>query len=299
MPENPDNSALHRESNSDNARKYYDDHTQGLYLSGWNRDHIHLGLFEPGECPAFGEKLADSAGLARALERMIEVVIEPADIQAHHHVVDAGCGVGGTAIHLAKTRGCRITGVNLSPLQLEIAAEKASDAGVAARVRFKHADCSLSLPFADASIDVVVNIESACHYSDRAQFLREVCRILKPSGRIAAVDWMVPDGLSREKYDKYTVPMCKAYALHDLESPSTYCEKLRAAGLEVAQFEGFHGKDADNLRLFKDGYRLLDTLRFYGMEFPGRESLIDQMRTMRDAWTNESFMLNRYFARKP
>jgi len=201
---------MDQDSQSDKAGAYYKEHTEGLYLSGWNPDHIHWGLFEPGECPAYNERLAGSKGLARALVRMIEAIIEPAGIQARHHVVDAGCGVGGTAIHLAKTRGCRVTGINLSPTQLEMAAEKASNEGVADRVSFGRADCSKSLPFADGSVEAVVNIESACHYGNRDQFFREASRILKPSGRLAASDWMVPDGLSREQYDQWVSPMCEA-----------------------------------------------------------------------------------------
>ncbi|MCY4156311.1 MAG: methyltransferase domain-containing protein [Gammaproteobacteria bacterium] len=295
----PDTHSMDQESQSDKAVAYFEEHTEGLYMSGWNPDHIHWGLFEPDECPAYNEKLANSKGLARALVRMVEAIVEPANIQARHHVVDAGCGVGGTAIHLAKTRRCRVTGINLTPAQLELAAEKASNEEVADRVSFERADCSKSLPFADGSVDAVVNIESACHYDNRDRFLREVSRILKPSGKLAASDWMVPDGLGREKYARWVSPMCEAWALSSaLESPSTYREKLRSAGFEVMEFADFDGKDADNLRLLEDGHRLLAVARFYGFEFPGKEKLIDQIRTLRDAWRNGSYELNRYYAVK-
>lgn len=281
------------------AERYYDDNTPGIYLSGWNRDHIHFGLFEPGECPGPGEVLADSAGLARAVERMVEVIVAPASVDAHQHVVDAGCGVGGTAIHLAATRGCRVTGVNLNRMQLEIATRKASDAGVDDLVNFQFADCSLSLPFPDASIDVVVNIESACHYGDRQQFLRESSRILKPSGKIVAMDWMARDGLTADEYDKYIVPLCKPFAVSGLESQSTYTAMLREAGLEILQFEDFDGKDADNLRLVKNAYNLLATLQFSGVETDGIRGLIDQFKSLYEAWNNGTFELRRYYATKP
>ncbi len=180
-----------------------------------------------------------------------------------------------------------------------MAAGKASDAGLDDRVRFEFADCSLSLPFADASVDVVVNIESACHYDDRRQFLHEVSRILKPSGKIVATDWMARDGLAAEEYDKYIVPLCEPFAVQGLESQSTYSEKLREAGLEVLEFEGFGGKDADNMRLVGNAYSLLATLRFAGVETPGTRALIDQFQTLYEAWSNGSFELKRYCAEKP
>ncbi len=281
------------------AERYYDDNTPGIYLKGWNRDHIHFGLFEPGECPEPGEVLADSPELARAVERMVEVIVAPAGIEEGHHVVDAGCGVGGTAIHLARTRGCTVTGVNLNRMQLEIAARKAGEAGLGDRTAFEFADCSLSLPFADASVDVVVNIESACHYEDRGHFLHEASRILKPSGKIVAMDWMARDGLASEEYDRYIVPLCKPFAVQGLESQSTYSEKLRAAGLEILEFEGFDGKDADNLRLVGNAYNLLATLQFSGVETAGIRGLMDQFGTLYQAWRNGSFELRRYCARKP
>ncbi len=294
--ERPETSAPDRKSA---AEHYYDENTPGIYLNGWNRDHIHFGLFEPGECPEPGEALVDSPGLARAVERMVEAIVAPAGIEASHHVVDAGCGVGGTAILLARSRGCTVTGVNINKMQLEIAAEKAADADLDNRISFEYADCSRSLPFADDSIDIVVNIESACHYSDRRQFLLEVGRILKPSGKIAAMDWMARDGLAAGDYEKHIVPLCKPFAVDGLETQSTYTEKLHEAGLEILEFEGFDGKDSDNLRLVGNSYNFLATLQFAGVETPGTRRLIDQFETLYEAWKNGSFELRRYCARKP
>ena len=249
------------------VQDHYDTMTKGFYLQ-WNPDHIHMGAFEPGECPRYSEQMKDSAGLERALERMIELVVAPAAIEERHSVVDAGCGVGGTAIYLARTRGCRVTGVNLSRLHLEMADNKAAEAGLDDRVNFKYADCSRGLPFADNSVDVVVNIESARHYSDRGGFLREVHRILKPGGKIVASDWMARDALQPSQYEKFIQPLSEAWAMHDLESQSTYIRLVRESGMEVLEFEGFSGKELDNLRIITKTYQSLRLLRFSGMKAP-------------------------------
>ncbi len=284
---------------SNAAERYYDDNTPGIYLRGWNRDHIHFGLFEPGECPGPGEVLSDSEGLARAVTRMVDVIVEPAAIEKDHHVLDAGCGVGGTAIHLAKTASCSVTGVNINRMQLEIARRKTADASLEGRIDFRYADCSMNLPFPDESIDVVVNIESACHYDDRGKFLREESRVLKPSGKIVAMDWMARDGLAAEEYDEYIVPLCQPFAVSGLESQSTYSEKLRNAGLEILEFEGFGGKDADNIKLVEYAHNLLATLQFAGVETQGIRRLSDQFRTLNAAWKSGHFELRRYCAQKP
>ena len=281
------------------VERYYTEATPGLYVHGWNPDHIHFGLFEPGERPSPGESLSESEGLARAVVRMIDVVVAPADVREHHHVVDAGCGIGGTAIHLARTVGCKASGVNLNPMQLEIAQQKSVEAGVEDRVSFQFADCTRHLPFADNSIDVVVNIESACHYSDRVKFLEEVRRILKPGGRIAAMDWMARDGLTEAEYEEYIVPLNQPFAVHNLESESSYTAKLADAGLNLLEFEDFDGKDADNLKIVEYSHNLLASIQFFGVNTPAVKQMADQFKPLYKAWNSGSFELRRYCAEKP
>ena len=293
---------LHESSVSDHDQavaQYYGEATPGFYIRGWNPDHIHFGLFEDGECPEEGESLADSAGLARAVVRMIDVIVAPAAIGAGDHVVDAGCGIGGTAMHLVKTRGCTVTGVNICRPQLEIAEKKVRDAGLDDRIGFTYGDCSQHLPFADGSIDVVTNIESACHYGDRGQFLREVARILKPGGRIVAMDWAQCDGVPADLHKRYIEPLCRHWLIRSLESRSSYAERLRESGLTVIEVDGFGGKDEGNIHLLEYAYRLLFMLWFGGMSTERHRMLMDQLQTLSMAWRDGCFELARYCAEKP
>ncbi len=271
----------------------------GGWYRTWNPDHIHFGVFEPGEFPAPDVKPTDSPGFIRGLNRIIDVIVDPAEIEAHHHVVDAGCGVGGTAVTLAQTRGCRVTGVNLSTIQLEAARQRALDEGESDRVRFEYANCSEHLPFADESIDVVVNIESACHYRDRGQFLREVSRILKPGGKIVAMDWIVPDDLTADLYEEYIRPICEAWALVSLESQASYTDLLHAAGLQIMEFEGFHGREMDNLRMFQRHYRLLKGVSIFGGGPPQILEFMKKIHAICASWEKGHFGIKRYYAVKP
>ena len=45
------------------------------------------------------------------------------------------------------------------------------------------------MPFADASFDIVFNVESSLNYPDFDAFLREVDRILRPGGRVLIADY--------------------------------------------------------------------------------------------------------------
>lgn len=279
------------------VQDHYERMTKGFYLQ-WNPDHFHMGLFEPGEFSRPIKNLKDSAKFEQALIRMIEKIVAPAGIEESHHVVDAGCGVGGTAIHLARTRGCRVTGVNLSRLHLEIADNKINKAGLDELVRLEHADCSRNLPFADATVDVVVNIESARHYSDRKRFLEEVYRILKPGGKIAASDWMTHACLTAGQYENYIRPLCQSWAMSDLESQSSYTRLLLEAGLEVTEFEGFNGKELDNVRILMNQYYCLRVLQFSGMKAPNFMNLLDQIEKLYEIWRNGYLDIRRYCAVK-
>ena len=293
-----DAQTLHERDHESTVAHHYETLTEEFYLAGWNPDHIHFGLFEREDHPRPGAPLRESAGLARALERMVDVVVAPAAIAAHHLVVDAGCGVGGTAIRLARQTGCRVTGVSVSSKQVAVARRKAADANLGHRIAFNIANCSRSLPFADNSVDAVVNIESACHYSDRGRFLREVRRILKPGGRLAATDWMTVDNLSKDQDDRFIRPFCEAWALSGLESEGSYTGKLRNAGLRLIEFEGFDGKEDENFRIIKDRLTRLLTLKLFGIPETTVQQYIDMLEPLCEARSNKVFVMRRYCAEK-
>ena len=276
---------------------HYDKMTRVFYLQ-WSSEHLHFGVFKPGERPRHNETPKESDGHARALDRMVETIVAPAGIEERHHVVDAGCGVGGTAFHLARTRGCKVTGVNLCKTQLEIARSKAVNADQGDRIDFKYADCSRSLPFADGSVDVVVNIESARHYSDRSRFLHEVYRILKPGGRIVASDWMAHNAIPAGHYKRYIEPLCKDWMMRRLESQSSYTRLLQEAGLEVVEFRGFNGMEFDNLHLLTNTYQSLRLLRTGYMKSPAFAELMTKLERLCVAWRHSYLDIRRYCAVK-
>lgn len=282
------------------AMRHYDDLTDDFYMSTWNSKHIHFGLFREEDIPEEGTPFAGPESLTRGLERMIEAVVAPAKIEERHRVVDAGCGVGGTSIYLAKTRGARVTGVNLNERQLEIARKRVSEAGLSDRqVDFRRGNCSERLPFDSDSIDIVVNVESACHYSDRKQFLREVHRILKPGGQMAASDWLVDDDATAEQRERHIKPLCEHLALSSLESLTSYARLLRDTGFTVLECTDFDGKDIGTLRLIENYNRTLRGLNFCGF-LPARyRPRMLAFDILEKAWQDGCFGLGRYYAVTP
>jgi cyclopropane-fatty-acyl-phospholipid synthase len=72
--------------------------------------------------------------LAQASMAKLELVCRKLDLRADDHVLEIGTGWGGFAVHVARTRGCRVTTTTISREQYEHAREWVRAAGVADRV---------------------------------------------------------------------------------------------------------------------------------------------------------------------
>ncbi len=276
---------------------HYDDITE-VYLQTWNAEHIHFGLYEAGDASDDSDEF-EAGGFERALERMIDAIVAPAGIRETDHVVDAGCGVGGTAFYLARKHGCAVTGVNLSTVQLEIANGRALESDLGDRVRFEYADCSRHLPFADESVDAVVNIESACHYSNRGTFFREVNRILKPGGRLVASDCLTRDGLTPAEVRQHIVPLCRLWAWAELESIADYSRKLADAGLVLVEFQSLAEGEAGHRRAVRMQVQRLWRLWVAGLPGSKVRRVIAMMDAVFKAASGRFLQLGRYCAEKP
>jgi tocopherol O-methyltransferase len=165
----------------------YYDQCERHYRSSWDLDQsmaMHFGYWD-----------GETQSLRDALCKENEVLAELSGIKRGDLVLDAGCGVGGSSIFLARNFGCRVVGITLSNSQIKSCEKNAERFGVWNLVKF-HRKNFTNTGFDDKSFDVVWAIESLCHAKDKWRFVRESHRILKPGGRLA-----VADGFSaKEKY---------------------------------------------------------------------------------------------------
>jgi ubiquinone/menaquinone biosynthesis C-methylase UbiE len=120
----------------------------------------------------------------------LEALVQAAAPNRGMSVLDLGCGAGHTALALASA-SASVTAVDVTPEMLEVAKALAHERG-ATNVAFREADAT-ALPFDNLSFDLVTSRYSAHHYSDPAQALLEVSRVLKPGGRFLLVDTVAPE----------------------------------------------------------------------------------------------------------
>lgn len=110
-----------------------------------------------------------------------------ANITSTDYVLDVGCGYGTTAIWLAKNIGCKVVGITISQKQVDEAKVMAKKYGVEHLTDFKVMDFH-TLDFQNGTFDTVISIESICHSSNQPVVLKEIYRVLKPTGILAIAD---------------------------------------------------------------------------------------------------------------
>src|SRR5262249_32251942 len=108
------------------------------------------------------------------------------ELRSGFALLDVGCGPGTITVDLARhVAPGRCIGIDRASEVIEQARAHAAEKGAA--VEFSSADIH-ALPFADASFDVVHAHQVLQHLVDPVRALRELRRVLKPGGLLAARD---------------------------------------------------------------------------------------------------------------
>lgn len=111
---------------------------------------------------------------------------------AGRDVLEVGSGRGGGASWVARSLGPRTTtGVDLAASAVALSRRDRRGPGL----RFVQGD-ALALPFDDASVDVVLNVESSHCYPSLEAFVAEVHRVLRPGGTFAWADFRGVDDVA-------------------------------------------------------------------------------------------------------
>jgi SAM-dependent methyltransferase len=118
-----------------------------------------------------------------------EAISEAAQLRQGQRVLDLACGVGDPALSIAEkvAPSGRVTATDMGPGMMSLAEELARKKGLT-NIEFREATAE-SLPFADASYDVVTCRFGIMFFPDLGKALGECLRVLKPGGRAAFVAW--------------------------------------------------------------------------------------------------------------
>jgi ubiquinone/menaquinone biosynthesis C-methylase UbiE len=119
-----------------------------------------------------------------------DAMLRLAHLKMGESVLDVGCGTGTLAIAAKRQVGTTgaVSGIDAAPEMIARAEKKARKAGV--EVAFK-TGFAQSLPFTDAQFDVVLTTVMLHHLPRKArqELAAEMRRVLKPGGRVLAIDF--------------------------------------------------------------------------------------------------------------
>jgi SAM-dependent methyltransferase len=145
------------------------------------------------------------------------------------HILDVGCGVGGSTRRLSFQTGCSVTGVDLSDEYIDAAERLTQLFNLQERVRFR-AGSALDLPFDDHTFDGAWSIQMNMNVEDKLLWLQEVYRVLRPGAR--AVLYEVCGNKNTPVY--FPVPWAQNSSMSFLVPPDAFRDILVSAGFDIA-----------------------------------------------------------------
>ncbi|NVM91245.1 SAM-dependent methyltransferase [Variovorax sp. SG517] len=213
--------------------------------SAWSPSYnMHFGFWRAGLNPLRREGML--VEMNRMVGRALRLGEAPQASDRRRCVIDMGCGAGATARTLVGDDASlyAVTVTNVA-VQNRIAAKLDAAAGVADRMAHIEADYTRTgLPAAQA--DGAWALESACYAggTDKADFVREAARLLKPGARLAVVDGFllrhrpgrVANWLHRLWADSWAVP---TLAVRD-----DFVAALRANGFDSVEVKSLRWRVA-------------------------------------------------------
>lgn len=169
-------------------KKFYDASTP-IWLETWG-EHMHHGYY--------GDHLDKNHQQAQL--DLVAELLRWGGVANAKRVLDAGCGVGGSARLLAQWLDAdRVLGCTLSTVQAERATHYNEQADLQEKVTVVAQDL-MALQREDGPFDLVWSLESAEHIADKAAMLRLFYDLLEPGGRLLMATWChreTPPALAR------------------------------------------------------------------------------------------------------
>ncbi len=155
-------------------------------------------------------------------------LIKLSNFTSDMHILDVGCGVGGSTRRLSCETGCRVTGIDLSDHYIDVAERLTQLLTMQEHVKF-HAASALALPFDDDTFDGAWSIQMNMNVEDKLSWLKELYRVLQPGGR--AVLYEVCGNKNSPVH--FPVPWAQDSSMSFLVHPESFRNIITSVGFDI------------------------------------------------------------------
>jgi SAM-dependent methyltransferase len=146
------------------------------------------GFYRPQEWNAVADKY--ERVFVKVSRRFAGHALRLAGVRAGQRVLDVAAGTGALTLAAARA-GCAVEAIDFSPTMVERLRARVAEAGLPG-VTVRQMD-GQALDFPDASFDAAFSIFGLMFFPHRDRGFAEMCRVLRPGGRMAVVVWNRPE----------------------------------------------------------------------------------------------------------
>lgn len=186
-------------------------------------EHIHHGYW------------VGTDDLLAAQTKLIEKLAHFAQIPRGAHILDVGCGTGGSASWLAQNLSCSVLGMSISEKEIALARSKARTSESKALLEFRVGDAN-KMDFPEASFEAVWILETSEHLSDKRRFLGDCARVLKSGGRLALGTCLAPTHPTAQQTERLA-EVSRVLLTEPLGALPDYVAWTRANGFDQIETE--------------------------------------------------------------
>ncbi len=208
---------------------------------------LFLGPSLTYSCAVFG---ADDMSLEDAQASKYELVSRKLELRSGLRLLDVGCGWGGMVMHAAEKHDVSAVGVTVSTRQVELAAKRVAEAGLADRVQIRNQDYRL---IDDGPFDAISSIGMFEHVGEArlADYFGRLYDLLPPGGRLLNHGISrppSPDGKNNAKLSRTGFIRRYVFPDGELHEIGRVVSIVQQAGFEVRHVESLREHYAKTLR---------------------------------------------------
>ena len=240
------------------VEEYYDKCTKYYKWFWFDKESlgIHYGFWDKG-----------TKSKKEALLNQYREVIKLLRPKSNELILDAGCGVGGASIWLARKIKAKLIGITLSSKQVKLAKKYLAKYNVSDKVEFYKMDF-FKTKFKNKTFNKIFTIESFCYSCPNPEnLLREMYKVLKKGGKILISDGILLRQPKNNQEQKLLEKFYLGWKLNRLNTGSEIIKALKKTGFKKIKFISKTESVKRNLnQIYLRGiifYPILKILRFF------------------------------------